>query len=73
MCIARPRAVVDIARGADVPVVLGFLDNDKEISDFGPEMTLTGNSDIDMCVIGEFYANIGAKYPEKKTEPKLDV
>lgn len=60
-----------IARGADVPVVLGFLDYDKKVGGFGPEMTLTGDTQADMAVIADFYAGIGAKYPDKKTEPRL--
>jgi len=60
-----------IARGAEVPVVLGFLDYDKKIGGFGPEMLLTGDIQADMAIIAEFYADIGAKYPDKKTEPRL--
>ncbi len=60
-----------IARGADVPVVLGFLDYDKKVGGFGPEMILTGDTDADMAVIADFYADIGAKFPDKKTEPRL--
>ena len=62
-----------IARGADVPVVLGFLDYDKKIGGFGPEITLTGDTQADMAIIADFYADIGAKYPDKKTDPRLDV
>ncbi len=60
-----------IARGADVPVVLGFLDYDKKIGGFGRELHLTGDTQADMVIIADFYADIGAKYPDKKTEPRL--
>ena len=60
-----------IARGANVPIVLGFLDYEKKIGGFGPEMLLTGDLQADMTVIGDFYADIAAKHPEKKTEPRL--
>ena len=60
-----------IARGADVPVVLGFLDYDKKIGGFCPEITLTGDTQADMAIIADFYADIGAKYPDKKTEPRI--
>jgi len=60
-----------IARGANVPIVLGFLDYEKKIGGFGPEMLLTGDIQADMAVIADFYADIAAKHPEKKSEPRL--
>lgn len=60
-----------IAHGAKVPVILGFLDYDKKVGGFGPELLLTGDIDADMAIIADFYADIGAKYPEKKTPPRL--
>ena len=61
-----------IARGAQVPVVLGFLDYSKKVGGFGPVVTLTGDIESDMELISEFYADIGAKFPEQKTEPRLE-
>jgi len=54
-----------IARGADVPVVLGYLDYARKRGGFGPPVELTGDVEKDMDVIREFYADKLGKYPEK--------
>lgn len=60
-----------IAMTANVPVVLGFLDYAKKVGGFGPAVTLTGDMQADMVAITDFYRDIGARYPEKKTEPRI--
>jgi len=60
-----------IARGANVPIVLGFLDYSKKVGGFGPAIVPTGDLEADMAVIRDFYADIGAKYPEQKSCPRL--
>lgn len=60
-----------IAHGANVPVVLGFLDYAKKIGGFGPAIMLTGDTQADMTVIADFYADIGARYPDQKTPIRL--
>ena len=60
-----------IARGANVPIILGFLDYAKKVGGFGPAVVLTGDVEADMAIIRDFYADIGAKYPEQKSCPRL--
>lgn len=54
-----------IAVGADVPVVLGFLDYGKRRIGIGPTLKLSGdwNRDLDFC--RDFYATIEGRWPEK--------
>ena len=54
-----------IAEGANVPVVLGFLDYGKKQLGLGPAVTLTGDRDTDLAVIGSFYSSISGRWPEK--------
>jgi 1-acyl-sn-glycerol-3-phosphate acyltransferase len=51
-----------IASGANVPVVLGFLDFKRKTGGIGPVVTLTGDMEQDMKGIREFYSNIEGKY-----------
>jgi 1-acyl-sn-glycerol-3-phosphate acyltransferase len=57
-----------IARKADVPVVLGFLDYSRKQGGFGPEIILTGNVREDMDEIRSFYADKHGRYPDKEGE-----
>ena len=54
-----------IAVGADVPVVLGFLDYGKRRIGIGPTLKLSGDwhEDLDFC--RDFYENIEGRWPEK--------
>ena len=54
-----------IAAGANVPVVLGFLDFKRKTGGVGPMVTITGDMEQDMMVIRSFYADIEGKHPEK--------
>lgn len=54
-----------IAEGANVPVVLGFLDYGNKRLGLGPTITLTGNRDIDMDIIRSFYESVSGRWPEK--------
>jgi 1-acyl-sn-glycerol-3-phosphate acyltransferase len=60
-----------IARGANVPVALGFLDYPNKRVGIGPLLTLTGNVKADMDQIRAFYADKGAANPEDFTPPRL--
>jgi 1-acyl-sn-glycerol-3-phosphate acyltransferase len=53
-----------IARSANVPVVLGFLDYQRKRGGFGPELVLTGDMSQDMDEIRSFYSDKVGKYPE---------
>jgi 1-acyl-sn-glycerol-3-phosphate acyltransferase len=46
-----------IAVGANVPIVLGFIDGARKQFGFGPVFMPTGNLDEDMLKIREFYAD----------------
>ena len=52
-----------IAKGAGVPIVLGYLDYGRKVGGFGPTVNPTGDIDADMIVIQHFYAGISGKYP----------
>ena len=54
-----------IARAADVPVVLSFLDFGKKVGGIGPALKLTGDISTDMDRIRAFYADKQGFRPEK--------
>lgn len=55
-----------IALAADVPIVLGFCDYSRKTLGLGPAIRLTGDVDLDMARIAEFYADKRGKFPEKE-------
>lgn len=54
-----------IAEGADVPIILGYLDYKNKHAGLGPVVIATGNMEEDIEKIKEFYRPIQGKYPEK--------
>jgi 1-acyl-sn-glycerol-3-phosphate acyltransferase len=60
-----------IAREANVPITLSFLDGPSRTGGFGPSFTPTGNVRADMDLIRAFYADKGGVVPANKTEPRL--
>ncbi len=60
-----------IAEGADVPIILGYLDYARKRGGFGPALRPTGDISADMDVIRAFYADKKGKYPEKFAQPLL--
>ena len=54
-----------IARRANVPIVMGFLDYASKRGGFGPALVASGDIGKDMDVIRAFYAGKVAKYPQK--------
>jgi 1-acyl-sn-glycerol-3-phosphate acyltransferase len=54
-----------IANGANVPIVMGFLDYVKKVGGIGPMLIPTGNIESDMEKIRAFYENIKGKIPDK--------
>ncbi len=56
-----------IAKGAGVPLVLGYLDYRRKVGGIGPTVPVTGNMERDMEIIGDFYSDIMGKYPGKKS------
>ena len=53
-----------IARGADVPVILSYLDVSKKVGGVGPAIELTGDFGADMDKMREFYAGMQGFRPE---------
>jgi len=64
-----------IARGAGVPILLGFIDYGRKVGGFGPVLMPTGDIEKDMETIQSFYADITGKHPGQsdkavvKTDP----
>ncbi len=54
-----------IARQADVPIVLAYLDYERKIGGFPQVVMPSGNIEADMVLIREFYAKITPKFPGK--------
>ena len=53
-----------IAKQANIPLVLGYLDYDKKIGAFGEVYWVTNDFEADMKYIQQFYASKGPKFPE---------
>jgi len=60
-----------IARNADMPVVLGYVDSATRTAGLGPTINLTGDVHADMDRIREFYADKHGVHPEGFTPPEL--
>jgi len=57
-----------IARGAHVPIVLGYLDYRRKVGGIGPTVHPTGDMKGDMQAIRRFYAGIEGKYAYPRNE-----
>lgn len=60
-----------IARGANVPIVLAFLDYLRKAGGIGPVFNPTGDIEADMEYIRAFYAAMTGKHPEKQCIPSF--
>jgi 1-acyl-sn-glycerol-3-phosphate acyltransferase len=60
-----------IARGADVPVVLSYLDFGTKVGGIGPSLRLTGDIGADMDEIRAFYEGRQGLRPEKMGRIRL--
>jgi 1-acyl-sn-glycerol-3-phosphate acyltransferase len=60
-----------IARIANVPIVLSYLDYTRRRGGFGPALMPTGDISQDMDDIRSFYADKQARYPDKTGEIRL--
>lgn len=58
-----------IATGANVPIVLGFLDYKRKVGGIGPVIYPTGDFEADFKTIRAFYDGIVGKYPDKSIAP----
>ncbi len=54
-----------IARGAGVPIVMGFLDYPNKTGGVGPTLIPSGDMEKDFEKLRAFYATVKGKYPEK--------
>lgn len=54
-----------IARGANVPVWLGFLDFRNKRIGIGAQIALSGDVDADLAVMREYYSGIVGRWPEQ--------
>lgn len=61
-----------IARGAGVPIVLGYLDYRRKVAGLGPAFTPTGNIEADFRVFDEFYAGVTPKFPAQRGTVAVD-
>jgi len=52
-----------IAHGANVPILLAYLDYGRKVIGFGPTITPSGDVAADMQRIQSFYRDIPGKYP----------
>lgn len=55
----------NIAHGAGVPIVLGFLDYKRKVGGIGGVMKTTGEYAIDIEEIKTFYASVSGRYDDK--------
>jgi 1-acyl-sn-glycerol-3-phosphate acyltransferase len=53
-----------IARGAGVPIVLGYLDYRRKVAGLGPAFMPTGDIEADFKVFEKFYAAVTPRFPE---------
>jgi len=60
-----------IARAANVPIVLGYLDYARRRGGFGPTIEATGDVGADMDKIRAFYADKVGRFPEKFGDVRL--
>jgi 1-acyl-sn-glycerol-3-phosphate acyltransferase len=56
-----------IAIGANVPIVMGFIDYARKMGGIGPTLIPTGDIEFDMRKIRCFYDKITGKIPDKST------
>lgn len=60
-----------IAEGANVPVVIGFLDYGRRRLGIGPAVTLTGDKQVDLGILQSYYSSISGRWPEKASPVEL--
>jgi 1-acyl-sn-glycerol-3-phosphate acyltransferase len=60
-----------IARAADVPLVLSFLDWGARRAGIGPTLALSGDVGADMDRIRAFYAGMVGRYPDQTSRVRL--
>jgi 1-acyl-sn-glycerol-3-phosphate acyltransferase len=61
-----------IARGAGVPIVLGYIDFKRKVAGVGPAFTPSGDIEADFRYFDSFYAPITPKFPEQRGTVAVD-
>ena len=61
-----------IARGAGVPIVLGYIDYKRKVAGLGRAFVPTGDIAEDFKVFAEFYQHVTPKYPENRGVVAVD-
>lgn len=62
-----------IAKGANVPMAMGFLDYRRKHGGIGPILRATGELEDDMKTISAFYATVIGKYPLKGSDASVYI
>ena len=60
-----------IARAADLPIALAFIDGPSRTTGFGPTIRATDDVVADMDRVRAFYRDKRGIHPERRTEPRL--
>jgi len=60
-----------IARSANLPIALAFIDGPSRTVGFGPTIRATTDVAADMEQVREFYRDKRGIHPERRTEPRL--
>lgn len=60
-----------IAQGANVPIVLSYLDYKRKIGGIGPIIMPTGDIEADMEIIRTFYASVTGKHAIDAGEARI--
>ncbi len=61
-----------IACGADIPIVMAFIDYVRKACGIGPVLMPTGDIEADMEKIRAYYSGVRGRYPELMTPPLFD-
>ncbi len=61
-----------IARGAGVPIVLGYVDYGRKVAGLGPAFEPTGDVEADFRVFEKFYAAVTPRFPEQRGPVAVD-
>jgi 1-acyl-sn-glycerol-3-phosphate acyltransferase len=61
-----------IARGAQVPIVLGYIDYRRKVAGLGPAFVPTGDMVADFKVFADFYQHVTPKFPEHRGIVAID-
>jgi 1-acyl-sn-glycerol-3-phosphate acyltransferase len=61
-----------IARGAGVPIVLGYVDYRRKVAGLGPAFMPSGNIEADFRVFEQFYSAVTPRFPAQRGTVAVD-